>query len=579
MKKVLLIVIDSATGWVFEQALAEKRLPHLANLANAGEIRYDSVAVFPSITPAATSSIATGRYPVAHGIAGNYWFDEEDNSLIYYGSDVPAIVNQGLGNFFEDFLVLFNHKRLKSPTIFHTIEAAGRASACLNFLIFHGPHAHDVVIPPLVELLPGVELSKTAYGPTILSLGVLVKPRLPGAEEPLDVAGGPQHKFGFDDENSAVLLRQLIEQRALPDFTLAYFPDYDGACHAKGPWNALPTLEKIDGFLGDLIAAYGGLEAMLADVCIVLSGDHAQCDIVDNEHGGIQLDDMLQGFSVVKVGVPADQMTDDDDLIVCPNLRMAQIYLREAVDNRKERLDEIAAQLLADARIDQAFWRTQLDDGRAEYHVYTRDRGELQFRRANEEETNEEETNKEETNKEETNKEETNKEETNKEETNKEETNKEETNKEETNEETETAADVYNCRWQWTGDLRAIDGHVDGDTITFGDYPNAFERIACFLDLPGSGDLALTAHTGYEFQVRGTSVHTGGGSHAALHRADSLSPLVLAGAPDGVHLPEHPRTVDLMPLCLTVLDITPEHPVGVSHAVVQSQSPNIDETL
>ncbi|MEZ4637521.1 MAG: alkaline phosphatase family protein [Caldilineaceae bacterium] len=378
MKKVLLIVIDSATGWVFERALAEDRLPNFAALVDAGEIRYDSVAVFPSITPAATSSIATGRYPVEHGIAGNYWFDADDNSLVYYGSDIPAILNHGLGSYFEDFLVSFNHHRLSAPTIFHTVEAAGRISACLNFLIFNGPHPHDVVVPPLVEILPGVELSKTVYGPTILSLGVLVKPQLPNADEPLDVLDGPLHKFGFDDENSAVLLRQMLEQRALPDFTLAYFPDYDGACHAQGPWDALPTLEKIDGFLGELFAAHGGLDALLADVCIALSGDHAQCDIVDDDSAGILLNDLLPGFTVAKAGVTADQMNDDDDLIVCPNLRLAQLYVREPAADRCANRDELADLLLADARIDQAFWRTQDDDRRWIYHVSTRP-GNLQF--------------------------------------------------------------------------------------------------------------------------------------------------------------------------------------------------------
>ncbi len=516
MKKVLLVIIDSATGWVFEQALAEDRLPHLAQLVGAGEIRYDSVAVFPSITPAATSSIATGRYPVEHHIAGNYWFDKSDNSLAYYGPDVLAILHRGVAGYFEDFLVKFNHNRLKAPTIFHTVEAADLVSASLNFLIFHGPHAHDVTIPPLVDLLPGAEISKTVCGPTILSLGDLVRPQLPGAAEPLDTTGGPLHKFGFDDDNTAALLHQMAEQRAFPDFTLAYFPDYDGACHDSGPLAALPTIEKIDGFLGELIAIYGGVESLLADVCIVLSGDHAQTDIVDGKEAGILLNDLLQGFDVAEAGVPVEKLDKADSLIVCPNLRMAQIYVRSAKDERMEQIEQIAGQLVADQRVDQAMWVDTAGDSEGpRYHIHTRDRGHLSFWRGKDG--------------------------------------------------AESAVDVYGCHWSWSGDLRAVDGSVDGGTIGFGDYPNAFERVVCFLDLDSSGDVVVTAHPGYEFRLLETSVHTGGGSHAALHRADSLSPLLLAGAPPGVHLPDHPRTVDLAPLCLSILGVDAQRRVGESH--------------
>jgi hypothetical protein len=42
-------------------------------------------------------------------------------------------------------------------------------------------------------------------------------------------------------------------------------------------------------------------------------------------------------------------------------------------------------------------------------------------------------------------------------------------------------------------------------------------------------------------------------------------PLLLAGAPDGVTLPEQPRAVDVAPLCLAVLGIAARYPVGTSH--------------
>jgi hypothetical protein len=56
-----------------------------------------------------------------------------------------------------------------------------------------------------------------------------------------------------------------------------------------------------------------------------------------------------------------------------------------------------------------------------------------------------------------------------------------------------------------------------------------------------------------------------GGSHGSLHKDDSTMPLLLAGAPEGVTLPDHPRAVDVAPLCLKVLGIDARYPMGTSH--------------
>ncbi len=71
-RKVLLIVIDAATPRVVCPAIRTGRLPVLQRLAEAGRMHESSVSIFPSITPAASSTIATGCYPAEHGIAGAY---------------------------------------------------------------------------------------------------------------------------------------------------------------------------------------------------------------------------------------------------------------------------------------------------------------------------------------------------------------------------------------------------------------------------------------------------------------------------------------------------------------------------
>jgi predicted AlkP superfamily pyrophosphatase or phosphodiesterase len=68
--KVLLVVIDAASPRVVCPAIQTDRLPNLKRVAESGTMHAGALTIFPSITPAATTSIITGAYPAAHGIAG-----------------------------------------------------------------------------------------------------------------------------------------------------------------------------------------------------------------------------------------------------------------------------------------------------------------------------------------------------------------------------------------------------------------------------------------------------------------------------------------------------------------------------
>jgi hypothetical protein len=202
--------------------------------------------------------------------------------------------------------------------------------------------------------------------------------------------------------------------------------------------------------------------------------------------------------------------------MICLNLRAAQIYLRRATGDEAER---IASALLVDERIDQIFWRPR-DVGVAQegYVVVTRARGRLRFWPGEGG--------------------------------------------------PRTARDVYGQLWSWEGDLGAVDGQLDErGRLCFPEYPNAFERVAAGLDHEQAGPIWVTARPGYSLHLASTTgieVHGGGGSHGALHASDSLVPLLLVGAPPTVALPEHPRTVDIAPLCLSSLGLVAEPPPGAS---------------
>jgi hypothetical protein len=42
-------------------------------------------------------------------------------------------------------------------------------------------------------------------------------------------------------------------------------------------------------------------------------------------------------------------------------------------------------------------------------------------------------------------------------------------------------------------------------------------------------------------------------AHVSLHRLDSQPPLLVAGKPEGVSVPDHPRIIDMAPFCCTCL--------------------------
>jgi len=497
-------VIDAATPHVVCPAIKTGRLPVFQALLERGVMHEASSSIFPSITPAATSAIATGAYPCEHGIAGASWYDSVKQEVAYYGDDFWVIAREGLRNFLEDFLLRLNGDRLKAPTLFQMIERTGRRAACLNYLVFKGDCEHDVRIPGAIAALPGAPLSESVLGPSVLALGDFVVPRWSSGRK-LDKKGGLLHRFGMDDASTGVMLREILERDALPDFTIAYFADNDYVSHKIGPFAALTVVERIDRMLGDAFEAGGGIDRVLAETTVVITSDHGHCDIANEEDAAIHLDRHLAEFRQAELGRP---WRERDEIMICPNMRATQIYLRQPVPEVVER---IAATLLTDPRVDQVMWRTELTRRDAAGYTVSSRRGRLEFARAKA---------------------------------------------------STSGNDVFGNAWTWSGDAGAVTLEAEGRTISFTDYPNAFERIAGALDLEQSGEIWCTAKAGCEFEVPGGEAHLGGASHGALHALDSLSPVIVAGGAVRPVLPAHMRLVDIAPLCMQLLGLPMRYRVG-----------------
>jgi hypothetical protein len=483
----------------------------MQRLVEAGTLHESSVTIFPSITPAATASIITGDYPAHSGIVGASWYDEAERRVAYYGDDFWVVAREGFAAFLRDFLVRLNGDRLEASTLLERVERAGRRAASINYLVFKGIVQHKVQIPTLLNLLPGVPSSECVNGPSIFCLGDFASTRTMRGK-PLNPGNdGLLHRLGMDDAASGELLIELMAD-GLPDFTVAYFADNDYRSHRVGPYKALDAVTYVDTVLGRAFEAAGGLGRVLEDTYVVITSDHGHCEVLaDRERAAIRLHETLHAFRQARLGEP---WQDADEIMICPNMRAAQIYLRDAVTEGEvnaRQLQLIIDNVLSDTRVDQAIWRTR--DARPSAPGYTIQtaRAALEFWKSGDG--------------------------------------------------PEPARDGLGAGWSWRGDLQVIDAYVDAGEIVWGDYPNAFERIAGALDHPHSATIWVTAKPGCEFEVPEADAHLGGASHGALHRLESLCPVIVAG-PARVDLPRHLRSIDIAPLCLALLGLESPHQVG-----------------
>jgi hypothetical protein len=506
-KRVLLIVIDALNSRVTRPAMEQGRLPNMQRLIEVGLVNWQCTSIFPSITPAATSAICTGQYPAKHHVMGAHYYDRTEDRVRYFGDDFWVVLKRGFRNFFEDFLCVLNQKCLSSDTLFQQLEREGRTCACINFLIFQGNKSYRAKTPWLLRLVPGIPKEMHVEGPGTLFLGDFVSSTDIEGEQ-LKASGGIFNRFGFQDKTTGQYLLQMA-RRGLPDFTLAYFPDNDFDSHARGPRKAIETVEKVDAILGELFDARGGLEAFLEETAIVIIGDHSQSDIQPEEGDpGIDLNHVLSSYHVVPAG---EDWKNGKELMICPNLRVAQIYVRAEL---QEQIREIADRILTDQRVDQVIFKREASDSRhPRFVVRTADRGELEFWSAEFDEDGAD----------------------------------------------HTAHDDFDNTWHLKGSLAAVDARVSSDEpahLEYDDYPNALERIAQSFDNRYTGDLWVTARVGYEITLPKTTAHAGGGSHGSLHVLDSMSPLIVSdkGVAPLVNRPV--RIVDVARLCRTLLDST-----------------------
>ena len=118
----------------FNQHAGEKRRTDMNSRRVQGQRKgpegRSDTTIFPSITPAATASIATGRHPAAHGVAGMSRLNPDSGQVSNFRrrrSDGAPRRSGGLrGRFLTDqFLTELNGNRLLAPTLMQTASRHG----------------------------------------------------------------------------------------------------------------------------------------------------------------------------------------------------------------------------------------------------------------------------------------------------------------------------------------------------------------------------------------------------------------------------------------------------------------------
>ena len=503
--KVLLIVIDGAAPRIVGPAIQTGRLPVMQKLVEAGSYVDTCTTIFPSITPAATTSIITGEYPASSGILGASWYEQDTGDVAYYGDDFWVVAREGFRAFLEDFLMRLNGDRLAAPTLFEIVERAGLRAGCLNYLIYKGLHDHEVQMPAAFRLLPGVKRTEVVKTPSIIAIGdFLTTHTMRG--KPLDDIGGVLHRFGMDDASTSRMLLEIAEDKLFPDFTVAYFADNDYRSHEVGAHDALYVVERVDQGLGAAFEMYGGLEKVLSDMYVIVTSDHGHVDVLkDRDRSVICLDKALEEFNQATLGKPWQA---GDEIMICPNMRATQVYFRRPTATALRRA--ITAILTAPG-VDHVIYRGTDVEGVRDHYFAASSLGVLEFWRGGTGQAH--------------------------------------------------ARDAFGTTWSWIGELEVIDATVDNGEIVYDSYPNAFERMMGILEHENSATMWVTAKPGCEFEVPGSAAHVGGSSHGGLHALESYCPFIIAG-PQPVTLPKHLRTVDIAPLCLSLLGLPSAHRVG-----------------
>jgi Type I phosphodiesterase / nucleotide pyrophosphatase len=509
-RKLVLVVVDAMHPEMLQRAVDEELAPTFAALIERGKMVTDCVSSFPSVTPVASSEMMTGTGPAGHWVMGMNWFHRVERRYIEYGSSFEATRTFGLFRAMYDLVYNMNldHLSWRAQTVFERLGDAGIRTAATPFLIYRGRQRHQLSLEGLVKrAAAAIDFRHAVWGPDEFFYGDLYSSRPTGC--------GPSFtRPGTRDEYSACVAESLVTEGAY-DFLLFSLPDNDFHSHRHGPEATLDSISKADEMFTRLVEAGGGIDRFLAEHAVVLTSDHAQTDV---EHALPLADELAEDWAVLQ---PNTDRPEEAEIAVSPTSRAGAVYILDTGKRHARTHGRVRDRLRELTGVDLIAWLADdegaplmrrgvgLPDTSGLEAVVQRNGYEFRFGPGGQ------------------------------------------------------LHDLRGAGWRVRGEPEALEGDITRGWFESDAYPDALARLWSALTSPHSGDVLISASEGYECVDWGGITHAGGGSHGALGRGDSLSPMVFVGC--GPDRPEdNPQWTlrDLAPVILEHFGVEAGRPQG-----------------
>jgi hypothetical protein len=360
-KKLVLVVVDSLKREMLERAVEQEQAPLFGEILRRGTSVDECVSVFPSVTPAASSSITTGTGVGLHQVPSINWYHRGERRYVEYGSSWPATRTFGVLRTIKDIVynMNFEHLSRSQPTLFETLDDASVRTACTPFLIFRGRTRHELALQGWMRRLArAANFHHPVYGPAELFYGELYSSRSVDCRPTLA-------RPGTRDAYSGCVGAHLAEYD-LYDFMLFSLPDNDHFSHRNGPEATVASIALADRSLRQVADAAGGVDAFLDQNAVILMADHSQSEV----SRGIRLAD---AFSDWRVAQPVARRPADPELAVSPGGRAAMLYLLGDGPASEAEISRVLRRLERVEGVELAAWR---HDGEARVRSAA---GELRF--------------------------------------------------------------------------------------------------------------------------------------------------------------------------------------------------------
>src|SRR5438105_2395370 len=240
-KKLVLAVIDALKPEMLDRAIEHGRAPVLAKLIEQGLYVRDCVSTFPSVTPVAASTIATGVGPDEHHIPAMNWYHRGEDRYVEYGSSFEAGRTFGVVRSLQDLVYNMNlaHLSRARRTVFEHLADGGLRSACTTYLIYRGRTRHLASSDSMYSRLArAAQFRHAVWGPDELFYADLFASRRTDCRSTLGLPGQR-------DQHSGCVGAHLVEND-LFDFLLLSLPDNDTYSHKRGPFAQVTSIASAD---------------------------------------------------------------------------------------------------------------------------------------------------------------------------------------------------------------------------------------------------------------------------------------------------------------------------------------------